>query len=79
MNIPDKDLGVIAFGIKTGIITSEDNIIEVVKRTINKNPDVIRENDILCVTEAVVAITQHNLVELKDITREIKINIKPER
>ncbi len=72
MNIPDKDLGVIAFGIKTGIITSEDNIIEVVKRTINKNPDVIRENDILCVTEAVVAITQHNLVELKDITREIK-------
>ncbi len=78
MNLPDKDIGVIAYGIKTGIITSDDNIIEVLKRTIKKNPDIISDNDILCVTESVVAITQHNVVKLDDVSVEIKsrLNLK---
>lgn len=78
MNLPEKDLGVVAYGIKTGIITSDDDIIEVVRKTIRKNSEIVRDNDILCITEAVVAITQHNVVELKDVTREIisRLNLK---
>ncbi len=76
MNLPEKDLGVLAFGIKTGIITADDNIIDVAKRTINKNPEIIKDRDILCITEAVVAITQHNVVKLKDVTREIREKLK---
>ncbi len=72
MHLPDTGTGVVAFGIKTGIITSNDNITEVVKGIIKKNPDIIRDNDILCVTESVVAITQHNVVKLDDVSAEIK-------
>jgi F420-0:gamma-glutamyl ligase len=81
MNIPDN-VGVVSFGLKTGIITFDDNIVEVVDKTIAKNikmfPDIIKDNDIICVTEAVVAITQHNFVKLEEISYQIKekLNLK---
>jgi len=77
MHITDN-VGVVAFGVKTGIITFDDNILDVVKRTIEKNPDMIKDTDILCVTEAVVAITQQNVVKLEDVSLEIrqKLNLK---
>ncbi len=75
MNLPQKELGVIAYGIKTGIITSDDNIAEVIKRTISSNPDIISDGDILCITESVVAITQHNVVKLDDVSAEIKARL----
>ncbi len=78
MDLPKKDVGVVAFGVKTGIVTFDDDIVEVVKKTFKKNPEMIKDNDIICITEAVVAITQHNFVSLKDITHEIryKLNLK---
>ncbi len=72
MHLPENDTGVVAFGVKTGIITGDDDIIEVAKRVINKNPDSIRDHDIMCITESVVAITQHNIVKLEDVSREIR-------
>jgi len=75
MDIPDVDIGVVAYGIKTGIITFDDDIIDVVKRTIRKNSALIRNDDILCVTEAVVAITQQNVVKLDDVSFEIKCKL----
>jgi hypothetical protein len=72
MHLPDTDIGVVAFGIKTGIITSDDKILEVIRRTFNKNPELLSENDILCVTESVVAITQKNVVRLNEVSSEIK-------
>ena len=72
MNIPDNETGVVAFGIKTGIITADDNITDVIKSTLGKHPDMIRDGDILCITESVVAITQHNIVKLKDVAAEIR-------
>ena len=72
MDLQEKELGVIAYGVKTGIITSDDNIIEVIKGTIRKNPEIIGDSDILCVTESVVAITQHNVVKLGDVSAEIQ-------
>jgi F420-0:gamma-glutamyl ligase len=78
MNIDEKNLGVIAFGIKTGIITFDDDIVEVVKNSLKKEKDLIKTGDIVCVTEAVVAITQHNYLKLEDISKEIryKLNLK---
>ncbi len=81
MNIPN-DVGVVSFGLKTGIITFDDNIIDVVDKSIEKNindhPDTIQDKDIICITEAVVAITQHNYVKLEDISNQIreKLNLK---
>jgi hypothetical protein len=72
MYLPDKDMGVVAFGVKTGIITADDNIVEVIKKTIDRNPDIIHDHDILCITESVVAITQHNIVTLEDVSQEIR-------
>ncbi|TVR68134.1 MAG: hypothetical protein EA408_13845 [Marinilabiliales bacterium] len=71
MTLPEKDLGVIAFGVKTGIITAEDDLAGVISRTIAKNPEIINDGDILCVTESVVAITQHNVVNLSDVSAGI--------
>ncbi len=67
-----------AYGIKTGIITGDDNIVDVIVKTIRKNPDIIADGDVLCVTESVVAITQHNIVHLNDVSQEIrsKLNIQ---
>ncbi|NLH56920.1 MAG: hypothetical protein GX467_08720, partial [Rikenellaceae bacterium] len=75
MNIPEKAVGVVAFGLKTGIITGDDNIVDVVRKCLINNPDIIRENDIICITEAVVAITQHNIVQLDDVSMEIKAKL----
>jgi F420-0:gamma-glutamyl ligase len=79
MHLPEKELGVVAFGVKTGIITSDDNIIEVIKKTIEKNPGIISDRDIMCVTESVVAITQNNVVKLGDVSGEIKSRLKLEK
>ncbi len=76
MNIPDTNVGVTAYGVKTGIITFDDDIIEVLKKTIKKNPGLIEDDDIVCITEAVVAITQHNVVELNDVAGEITSTLK---
>ena len=75
MKIPEKAVGVVAFGLKTGIITGDDNVVDVVRKCLINNPDIIRENDIICITEAVVAITQHNIVHLDDVSMEIKAKL----
>ncbi len=72
MYLPEKNMGVVAFGVKTGIITADDHIVEVIKKTIDRHPDIIRDQDILCITESVVAITQHNIVTLEDVSQEIR-------
>ncbi len=71
MTLPEKDLGVIAFGVKTGIITAEDDLAEVIRGTIARNREILKDGDILCITESVVAITQHNVVNLGDVSAEI--------
>jgi F420-0:gamma-glutamyl ligase len=79
MHLPSKELGVVAYGVKTGIITSDDNIIETVRKTIKKNPGIIDDRDIMCITESVVAITQKNIVRLEDVTAEISARLKLEK
>ncbi|MFA5746239.1 MAG: coenzyme F420-0:L-glutamate ligase [archaeon] len=79
MNYDKNYFGVIAYGIKTGIITPNDNLVNVIKATIKKNPTAIDNGDIICVKEAVTAITQQNFVNLSDIKKDIttKLKLKP--
>ena len=78
MELNRSNLGVIAFGVKTGIVTFEDNMVDVVKNSLKKEKDLIDNGDIVCMTEAVVAITQKNYVYLNDVSKEIKekLNLK---
>jgi len=71
-----ENLGVVAFGVKTGIITFDDNISDVVINTFKKNPELLQNKDIICIGEAVTAITQHNTVYLNDIKVEIRKKLK---
>jgi len=73
-----ENVGVIAYGVKTGIITFDDKISDVVVNTFKKNPDLLQNKDIICIGEAVTAITQHNVVYLNDVKVEIKnkLNLK---
>ncbi|HRS42932.1 MAG TPA: coenzyme F420-0:L-glutamate ligase [Candidatus Diapherotrites archaeon] len=74
--INNKNTGVIAYGVKTGIITPKDKIVEIIKTTFKKNPELLKNEDILCVKEAVVAITQNNFVNLSDISKDINNKLK---
>jgi len=80
MELNRNNLGVIAFGVKTGIVTFEDDMVDVVKNSLKKEKNLIDNGDIVCMTEAVVAITQKNYVVLDDVSKEIqnKLNITDE-
>ncbi|MCK9292591.1 MAG: coenzyme F420-0:L-glutamate ligase [archaeon] len=76
MKINSKDVGVVSFGIKTGIITFDDNISDVIKKYFLKNKSMIQTGDIVCITEAIVGITQHNFVTLDSVVTQIKSKLK---
>ena len=76
MSFNKNEVGVVAYGVKTGIITPKDNIVEIVKQTFKKNPKLLENGDIVCVKEAVTAITQNNFVSLEDIRTDIITKLK---
>lgn len=80
MDLPDEKMGVVAFGIKTGLITEDDDLDQLIITILSEYPELLRNGDILCITEAVVAITQRNYVHLSALTAEFrrKLNL-PER
>ncbi len=72
----NKYIGVMAYGVKTGIITPDDKIVEVIKNTFKRNPKLLENKDIVCVKEAVTAITQNNFVHISDISKDIDSKLK---
>ena len=68
-----KYLGVVAFGIKMGVILAGDNIVQIVYEAVKKccDDNLIDDNDIICVKENVVARSQNNFVTLDQISKEI--------
>ena len=65
--------GVCAFGVKTGVILPGDDIVEVVYQSVK---DIVGNNDIVCITEAVVAMAQKNYVTTDEIAQEIRKKLK---
>ncbi len=67
-------LGVVAFGVKAGVILPGDDIVETVSELIEAcdGDGLIGDGDIVCVTESVVARSQGNYVTEEEIAYEIR-------
>lgn len=68
--------GVVAIGVKTGLVIPYDDIAAITTEAVKSFVD---DEDIICVTEAVVARSQNHYVTCKDLALEIqeKLNLKP--
>ncbi len=73
--LPDS-AGVAAVGIKTGLIVPNDDIAEITCDAVKQFVD---DEDIICVTEAVVARSQNQYVSCEALAQEIreKLDLKP--
>jgi len=77
-----RNVGVVARGIRGPIIRPGDNLVKIVadslSNAIESDNIVLHENDILGITEAVVAKAQQNFAYLGDIKKEIETKYKNE-
>lgn len=71
-----KMVGTISRGIRTPIIRSGDNLVNIVVDSIltaAKSEDFeIRDRDIIATTEAIVARSQNNYATIEDIAEDVK-------
>lgn len=65
-----KDLGVISMGIKLSIIREGDDLVKIVKETVIQQAT-LHDNDVLGITESIVARAQGNYVTVDEIADEI--------
>lgn len=71
-----RTVGTISRGIRTPIIRSGDNLVEIIADSVldaaEENKFEIRERDIIAATEAIVARAQNNYATIDDIAEDIK-------
>ncbi len=72
-----QNTGVAAIGIKTGLIVPHDDIAAITSDAVK---DIVKDGDIICVTEAVVARSQNRYVSCEELARDIqeKLQLKPQ-
>lgn len=70
-------LGVVAFGVKAGVILPGDNIVQTVCESIERcfRDGLIDNGDIVCVTESIVARSQNNYVTDDDFALEVQLKL----
>jgi len=68
--------GVAAVGLKTGLIFPNDDIVSI---TADAVKPYVEQNDIICVTEAVVARSQNRYISCEDLAEDVqrKLNLSP--
>lgn len=73
MKIPEY-IGPMAFGLKMGVILPGMDIIKTICEPLEKcyQDGLLSNNDVICITESIVARSQNNYITVDDITREIK-------
>ncbi len=73
MKIPDY-IGSLAFGLKMGVILPGMDIVDEVLEALShcSRDGLLGDNDVICITESVVARAQNNYITVDDIAREIK-------
>ncbi len=73
MKIPDY-IGSLAFGLKMGVILPGMDIAEEVIKALSccSRDGLLEDNDVICITESIVARAQNNYITVDDIAREIK-------
>lgn len=69
-----KYLGVVAFGVRAGVILPGDDIVKVVCERVEEcsRDGLLDDGDIVCVTESVVARSQNNYVTEDEIALEVR-------
>ena len=77
--LPDY-IGPIAFGIKMGVIVPGADLVGMIASKLSKvaADDLLNDNDVICVTESVVARAQNNFVSVNDVASELsqKLSLK---
>ncbi len=75
LNLP-LHTGVAAVGLKTGLIIPNDDIAAITNDAVK---NMVLDDDIICVTEAVVARSQNRYLTCEDLARDIqeKLKLKP--
>lgn len=70
-----QGVGVVAVGLKTGLVLPNDDIAEITADTV---APVVADKDIICITEAVVARSQNQYVTCTELAADIKekLNLK---
>ncbi len=73
MKIPDY-MGSMAFGLKMGVILPGMDIVDEVLEPLSycSRDGLLGDNDVICITESIVARAQNNYITVDDIAREIK-------
>ena len=68
--------GVAAIGLKTGLIIPNDDIAAITADTVGPY---VEDNDIICVTEAVVARSQNRYISCEELAKDVqeKLNLGP--
>ena len=69
-----KYLGVVAFGVRAGVILPGDDIVRVVCERVEEcfRDGLLDDGDIVCVTESVIARSQNNYVTEDEIALEVR-------
>lgn len=77
-----RNIGVVSRGIRGPIIRPGDNLVDIVVKSVESAMEsdniVLKDNDIIGITETVVAKSQNNFVCLEDIKTDIKSKYKNE-
>lgn len=73
IKMPDY-IGPMAFGLKMGVILPGMDIVEKVFTALEvcHRDGLLNHNDVICITESIVARAQNNYISLDDIAREMK-------
>ncbi len=73
MKIPDY-VGSLAFGLKMGVILPGMDIATEILKSLSccDKDGLLGDNDVICITESIVARAQNNYITVNDIAREIK-------
>ena len=78
----ERNVGVISRGIRGPIIRPNDDLVSIVvealEKAVKSDNIVLRDNDVIGITEAVVAKAQNNFVKMEDIKEDIKSKYKGE-
>ena len=71
-----KHFGTISRGIRTPIITAGDNLPQIVcdslVAAVNEGNLTINDHDVVCITEAVVGISQRNFATADQIAKDVQ-------
>ena len=71
MKIPEE-AGVVAMGIKTGLILPDDDIGEIAISSIGH---LVGDGDIVCITESVVARSQNRYISCEELAEEVRTEL----